>query len=121
MENASTAPRLPTPKLAIISPHLKLLKPLSRVGKGPGLILVTSGVLSENGASNSHGEVAVDSSLEVINGVPSPLLKWAEEGYTVVEITEKALSQDHVVETALDALRDCPECQPEEKIGIVGR
>lgn len=86
-----------------------LLPPLSRRGHGPGLI-----ILQDN--STQH--------LDIIDGVPSALIKWAEEGYTVVEIQANALTQaknaSEVFQDSLKALQDCPKLEPGKKIGIVG-
>ena len=59
------------------------------------------------------------SNLSIIDGVPSPLVKWAEESYTVVEIQESALSAD-VLQCAIKAIFESESCVPKEKVGIVG-
>lgn len=60
--------------------------------------------------------------LAINNGVPSPLIKWAEEGYTVVEIQAKALSgdQNDAIKSAVQMLTDCDKCEPKDRIGLVG-
>lgn len=55
-----------------ISTHLILQAPLSRRGKGPGLILVL-----DHYAQIAKSEKHLD---------PPPLQKWAEEGYCVVQV-----------------------------------
>ncbi|KAK3182202.1 hypothetical protein K4F52_006571 [Lecanicillium sp. MT-2017a] len=62
----------PLREVTIISLGILLLQPLSRRGSGPGLILVTEN--SEN-------------ILKIADGVPSVFMKWAEEGYAVVQIS----------------------------------
>ncbi|KAJ4350767.1 hypothetical protein N0V95_004444 [Ascochyta clinopodiicola] len=70
LPTSSVAPSYPPPQQ--ISPHLILQPPLSRRGKGPGLILVLDHyALIE--ASEQHLD-------------PPPLQKWAEEGFTVAQV-----------------------------------
>lgn len=53
-------------------------------------------------------------------GVPSNLMKWAEEGYTVVEICASACNDSHEsLGLALKELSDCAVCQPKDKVGLV--
>lgn len=100
-------PPLPIPELTAIVPGVAILRPLSRRGLGPGIILLTS---------------SYEDSLAIKNGVPTPLVKWAEEGYTVVEIQAHALGDDpsHAISSAIDALTSCEKCEPKDKIGLVG-
>jgi carboxymethylenebutenolidase len=63
----SAPPSYPEPQ--IISPHITLQAPLSRRGKGPGLILVL-----DHYALIEKSEKHLD---------PPPLQKWAEEGNKV--------------------------------------
>lgn len=56
-----------------VSPHVTLQRPLSRRGRGPGLILVL-----DHYASTAKSEKHLD---------PEPLQKWAEEGFAVVEVS----------------------------------
>lgn len=81
---------------------LTLVRPLSRKGSGPGLILLTS---------------TVDSEIEIQDGIPSLRMKWAEEGYVVVEIKHEASSS--ALKLALAKLDECKECEPKEKVGLV--
>jgi carboxymethylenebutenolidase len=98
-----SAQREPTAQLA---PGLSLLLPLTHQGHGPGLILLTS---------NS------DEPCAIIDGVPSLLTKWAEEGYTVIEIQERALTDigPSVLTSAVQALGSCNKCNDLGKIGLV--
>lgn len=84
---------------------LRLLPPLSRLGYGPGMILLVADS---------------ETSLTIENGVPGSLVKWAEEGFTVVEIQAKALANDDALKKAIEALKGCTECSPKDKMGIVG-
>lgn len=103
---------LPTPQLEALQPGVSLLAPLLRKGdQGPGLI-----VLCPDSDSST-------SPVSISEGVPSPLLKWAEEGYTVVEIRHAALSGSKpardVLNEAVAALLQCQKCEPKDKIGLV--
>lgn len=64
------APTPPGPQR--ISSHIMLQTPLSRRGRGPGLVLVLDHY-SEIQPSEKHLD-------------PPPLQKWAEEGFAVVQV-----------------------------------
>lgn len=99
---------LPSPRPVQVSDGITLLPPLSRKGVGPGVIVLVPDNFQH------------DSNLAIKNGVPSPLIKWAEEGYAVVQIGRPAFSSgDEVLKTAIDALGRCSDCQPQDKIGLV--
>ncbi|KAJ5642854.1 NTF2-like protein [Penicillium longicatenatum] len=100
---------LPTPRLTTPIPGLSLLLPLSRLGTGPGIILLVPD------ASSSQIK------LKIADGVPSPLLKWAEEGYTVVEIEQSALETNpqEVLKQAIECIVHCDRCEPKNSIGLV--
>ena len=102
-------PPLPTPDLKTLRPGVSLLPPLSRRGIGPGLIILTRD--SEN-------------LLDTRQGVPSSPIKWAEEGYTVVQIDEATLSDEsaqRVLEEAAEALKGCDKHEAGGKIGLTGK
>jgi carboxymethylenebutenolidase len=63
---------------------------------------------------------STQSNLSIIDGVPSPLIKWAEESYTVVEIQESALSSD-ILQRAIRAIFESESCVPKEKVSLVGK
>ncbi|KAF4446714.1 hypothetical protein F53441_9647 [Fusarium austroafricanum] len=97
---------LPTPQLKAIRPGVSLLPPLSRRGHGPGLIVLTP--TSKN-------------LLDIRDGVPSVMIKWAEEGYTVVQIEISLFEPDTrqaVLTEALEALNKCNQCD-KGNIGLV--
>lgn len=106
----SDAPVLPQPHLTSISPDLALLEPLSRLGHGPGLILLVPAT------------VAHEDNVAIKEGVPSVMMKWAEEGYAVVQIHDQLLHDGAgaALNTALEALARCPSCDQSDKIGLVG-
>lgn len=98
---------LPAPQLKHIRPGILLLPPLSRRGHGPGLILL---------AHSSADPLRID------QGVPSELIKWAEEGYTVVKLDLNAFEGTDsidVLNEAVGALNQCEKCD-KGKIGLVG-
>ena len=101
----SPAP-LPTTQLVQLGPGISLLQPLSRRGHGPGLIILSP--------SSSSGGVAIK------DGIPSPLMKWAEEGYTVVELHARAWADGHdPIGVALAGLSHAEKCQPKNQVGLV--
>lgn len=106
--------KLPTAELVEISEYISLLPPLSRRGYGPGLMIV----LPEGTPTYRQGGVVCE------DGVPPPLLKWAEEGFAVVEIREAAFRGDISVQQVLDRavadLVDCEQCHEDGGIGIIG-
>lgn len=60
-----------TPKR--ISKNITIQEPLSRLGRGPGLILLVDSNIELSGTSESLD--------------PPPLQKWAEEGYVVAQVS----------------------------------
>lgn len=97
--------RLPQTQLTELQSGVSLLAPLSRRGHGPGIILLTA---------NSTDQ------LSIREGVPSASVKWAEEGFAVVEIQATALAAGTaVLKTAFSALKECEKCDKTDKIGLV--
>ncbi|EXJ60016.1 hypothetical protein A1O7_04164 [Cladophialophora yegresii CBS 114405] len=107
---------LPTAELVKVTDHISLLPPLSRRGHGPGLVLV----LPENAPRYPRdGVICVD-------GIPPPLLKWAEEGFAVVEIRcggSDGMGSENVEKAALQkaitALEECDKCDAKDGIGMI--
>ena len=87
-------------------PNSFLLSPLTRRGFGPGMIIVLPDGLS--------GQLIGD------NSAPPPSIKWAEEGYTVIQICESALSQETVLCQAVEELAHHDKCTPTDNIGLIG-
>ncbi|KAH7025543.1 carboxymethylenebutenolidase [Macrophomina phaseolina] len=91
------------PALAVAS-NIVLQPPLSRRGSGPGLVLIVDG-----GLPLGHSDKTLD---------PPPLLKWAEEGFAVAQITlANAFGQD--LQRAIEALDSSNECSPKGKYGLI--
>ncbi|KAL1627707.1 hypothetical protein SLS56_006156 [Neofusicoccum ribis] len=98
---------LPTARPLTISPAVVVQPPLSRRGHGPGVVLVVSGALPLG-----HSDKTLD---------PPPLLKWAEEGYAVAQITldgdPSGFQRD--LRRAIDALASLEECSQKEEYGLI--
>ncbi|KAH9886781.1 hypothetical protein F4778DRAFT_757716 [Xylariomycetidae sp. FL2044] len=110
MSSNPTAPPPPLPEaqMSVIDTDLSLLLPLTRRGHGPGLIALCPNTTEDP--------------CSIKDGVPSPMIKWAEEGFAVVEIRMQALesrSPQEVLRLSLDALTKCDKCEPKDKIGLV--
>ncbi|UPL02565.1 hypothetical protein LCI18_013499 [Fusarium solani-melongenae] len=98
---------LPTSQLTTLSKGMLLLPPLSRRGHGPGLIIL-----------HRHSE----DPLTFYDGAPSPLLKWAEEGYAVVQLDPTSFdgrSAEDVLRETVEALDQCAKCDPKGNVGLV--
>lgn len=87
-------------------PNSFLLSPLTRRGVGPGMIIVLPDGLS--------GQLIEDHS------APPLSVKWAEEGYTIIQICESALSQETVLCQAVEELAHHDKCTPNDIIGLIG-
>jgi carboxymethylenebutenolidase len=103
---SSTPPSYPEPQQ--ISTHTTLQAPLSRRGKGPGLILILNAY-----ASIEKSEKHLD---------PPPLQKWAEEGFAVVQLLVPGKVEDggeFPLKRALEILRGCEACEYEKGVGLI--
>jgi carboxymethylenebutenolidase len=97
---------LPSAEPKKLDGGLSLLPPLTRRGHGPGLIVLVA---------QSADKLMHD------GGVPSPLMKWAEEGYTVVEIPSSAWTADaSPLKAAVAAIKECENYEDTGKFGLVG-
>lgn len=104
-------PFLPKTVLQVVGHGITLVQPLSRRGFGPGIVVL----VPESGTSG-------DSVLRIDDGVPSPLMKWAEEGYVVVEVTEAALAASpDALALALGELERNDATVPKNVVGLVGK
>lgn len=100
---------LPSAKIQVLKPGVSLQPPLTRLGSGPGLIILTS-------------DEIYDEQVAQRDDAPTAVLKWAEEGYTVVQISATATEASDiktVFDEALSALEKCDACQPKNKVGLV--
>ncbi|KAL4880590.1 hypothetical protein BJY04DRAFT_71881 [Aspergillus karnatakaensis] len=103
---------LPSAPLVEISSNVALQPPLSRCGRGPGLVLIRP---------SSHADYQTkNQSLD-----PEPVLKWAEESFAVArvslssEISGSPASVSDVLGKAVDALVSLPECDGKEQFGLL--
>jgi carboxymethylenebutenolidase len=100
---------LPSAKSVILGPGITLQPPLSRLGHGPGLIILIPTTSPSTTASSDY---------------LAPLQKWAEEGFAVVEIKVTTVhpngSHEESLEVALDALAKCPTCDG-DMVGLIGK
>src|SRR5689334_11936031 len=95
------------PDAVEVSPHITLQAPLSRRGKGPGLVLVL-----DHYALTEKSEKHLD---------PPPLQKWAEEGFAVVQLLVPGKVEDggeFPLEKALRVLKECEACEFEKGVGL---
>lgn len=97
---------LPSAPSVKISESLTIQPPLSRLGRGPGLILVIDKTIPFEAVSES-----ID---------PPPLKKWAEEGYVVAQV-DAADSNDFAADLkqAIAVIKDLPEYDNNPKFGII--
>ncbi|KAH3948293.1 hypothetical protein HBH53_104540 [Parastagonospora nodorum] len=96
------------PEPQAISPQITLQAPLSRRGKGPGLVLVldTSALIDK---SEKHLD-------------PPPLQKWAEEGFAVVQLVVPGKVEDggeFPLKKALEILKGCEACEFDKGVGLI--
>ena len=105
MSNSSYLPNAQTVNL---EHGLILQPPLSRCGYGPGLIILRPNKLADCQDRND--------SLD-----PEPLIKWAEESYTAVQVTVDEQSHtSELVEVGINILLSRDECQPKDKFALLG-
>ncbi|PSN69752.1 dienelactone hydrolase-like protein [Corynespora cassiicola Philippines] len=99
---------IPSAPPSHISPHLTLQPPLSRRGRGPGLVIVV-----DHYAPLDKSAAHLD---------PPPLQKWAEEGFAVVQIQVPGKAEDggeFPLEKGLEVLRGCGGWEEGEGVGLV--
>lgn len=104
---------LPSAPAVAVSPGIILQPPLSRCGRGPGLVLVRAASHAESQANNH--------SLD-----PEPVQKWAEESFAIAQITfdsESSGSPSSVFDLlrdAVQALTSLTECDKKDSFGLLG-
>ncbi|OAL07709.1 NTF2-like protein [Phaeosphaeriaceae sp. SRC1lsM3a] len=106
----ATPPSAPRsfPEPQIVSEQITLQAPLSRRGKGPGLVLVI-----DHYAVTAKSEKHLD---------PPPLQKWAEEGFAVVQLLLPGKVEDggeFPLKKALELLKGCEGCDFEKGVGLI--
>ncbi|BGP19996.1 hypothetical protein JCM10213_006773 [Rhodosporidiobolus nylandii] len=116
-------PLLPMPSAEVISlaPNVQIQPPLSRRGHGPGLLVVVPESAGLAQVEEENGTATEQKPLD-----PMPLVKWAEEGYAVlqVEYVEDAKLKDgewgieRVLEDGVRWLTEMDECTS-DKLGLI--
>ncbi|RAQ40996.1 carboxymethylenebutenolidase [Aspergillus flavus] len=99
---------LPNAKPVKLTDNVTIHAPLSRQGHGPGIIIIRD----DTPTSQRNERSTLD---------PEPLQKWAEESYTVVQVT---VSSDHPavkedLHRAIDALDGHDNCDKETGYGVI--
>ncbi|KAH6647178.1 hypothetical protein BKA67DRAFT_581887 [Truncatella angustata] len=102
---------LPSAPIITLATNASLQPPLSRRGRGPGIVLVDAGLPYS----------AVAKSVD-----PAPQKKWAEEGYAVVRLTfpQNGVSDgtwdiEQALERAVKSLVDLETCDTKNKFALV--
>lgn len=108
---AGTESSLPSAPLVDLGQNVVLQPPLSRCGRGPGLVIVRPIEYSQCHQRND--------SLD-----PEPIKKLAEESYAVVQITVDHESSDHdyllaQLNRGMDSLVSQAECSSKDKFGLL--
>lgn len=104
-------PFLPETHLDPVCQGITLLRPLSRRGEGPGLIVLVP-----------NTGVTGPSTLAIEEGIPCPLMKWGEEGYTTVEVTESAFeTKSDPIKEAIASFAKHECANPKNVVGLIGR
>ncbi|KAE9365592.1 hypothetical protein N431DRAFT_353906 [Stipitochalara longipes BDJ] len=102
-----TAPSLEY-KPVRLSDNITLQTPLSRFGKGPGIILLISKDYT------SRASTDISKTLD-----PEPQQKWAEEGFAVVEVKYDAETIEEDFRTGIAALKKLPESAAYSTVGVI--
>lgn len=109
----SDSTSLPSAPAMEITAGVILQPPLSRCGRGPGLVLVRAASHAEPQANNHTLD-------------PEPLQKWAEESFAVAQITfdsessASATSVFDLLREASQALASLTECDKKDSFGLLG-
>jgi len=97
---------LPSAKPISVSETITVQPPLSRLGTGPGLLLLLP-----------H-EISLEGSTKTLD--PPPLKKWAEEGYAVAQIVATNLRASELeIADALASLSNLSECSQSDRVGLI--
>ncbi|KAK4547327.1 hypothetical protein LTR36_000983 [Oleoguttula mirabilis] len=98
---------LPSARAFAVSDTITIQPPLTRRGHGPALIILVPAHLD------------LGSSAKTLD--PPPLQKWAEEGYTVVQlkVSDDVSSLKDDIQRALKACSDLTECDTTDSVGLI--
>jgi carboxymethylenebutenolidase len=89
--------------------NVSLQNPLSRYGKGPGLLLL----VPKDYKSRSSTDIT--KTLD-----PEPQQKWAEEGFAVVEVKVDPATVEEDCKVGIEALKNLPQCSSYTTVGVIG-
>lgn len=92
-----------------LNDNVMLQTPLSRSGKGPGLLILVS--------KDYKPRPSIDISKTLD---PEPQQKWAEEGFAVVEVKVDPSTVEEDFKAGLAALKKLPECASYSTVGVIG-
>jgi hypothetical protein len=92
-----------------LADNVTLQTPLSRYGKGPGLLLLVPKDYK------SRPSTDVTKTLD-----PEPQQKWAEEGFTVVEVKVDPTTVEGDFKIGIEALKNLPQCSSYTTVGVIG-
>lgn len=92
-----------------LTPNLTIQAPLSRLGNGPGLLIIRS--------TANPDQLNTKETLD-----PEPLQKWAEESYVIaqLEVSEGHTTIKEDLRQALDALANHEKCIKKSSYGLIG-
>jgi len=91
-----------------LSDNVTIQTPLSRLGKGPGLVLLISKEYKPRSSTD------ISKTLD-----PEPQQKWAEEGFAVVEVKVDAKTLEEDFKTGVEALKNLPESVSFSTVGVI--
>lgn len=99
--------QLPSACIIQVTPSVTIQPPLSRAGKGPGLIILID------------QESATKASTESID--PLPLQKWAEESFVVgqIDLSKLEKSFEETLSDTLQSIKDLDSFDGNEKFGLI--
>jgi carboxymethylenebutenolidase len=92
-----------------LSGNVSLQLPLSRFGKGPGLVLLISKDYKPRPSTD------ISKTLD-----PEPQQKWAEEGFAVVVVKVDSATVKEDFKTGVAALKKLPESTSYSTVGVIG-
>jgi carboxymethylenebutenolidase len=91
-----------------LADNATLQTPLSRFGKGPGLVLLVSKDYKPRSSAD------ISKTLD-----PEPQQKWAEEGFAVVEVKVDPATVVEDFRSGFTALKNLPECASHGNVGVI--
>ena len=109
--HASAEADVPLPLPSALSQRLTrditIQPPLSRLGRGPGLVLFVDSTIDTGTPSESLD--------------PPPLQKWAEEGYAVaqIDISRSSTAYEQTLKVAISALKEVSQYDGNPRFGLI--